>query len=119
MSSGSVTGSYVIQRFKYLVDLPEVATLVRGQHAKGAVHVVAESCIHGRLNSHLIDGQARGTADRLRKLRLLVFKRIPSRVEIVPLRHQWREHFEPQPVWRLQMLDKQSRERSGPQPAVR
>ena len=108
----------VVKRLEDLFDLPEMAALMRRQHAKGAVHVVAEAGIHGRLNSHLINGKASRRPYGFRKLSLRFFKRTPGRIEVVLTRDQRREHFEPQPVRRLQIPDEQARESAGPQRSV-
>jgi hypothetical protein len=57
LNSGSAE-VWFAESLQDLVDLPEMSALVRRQHAKRAIHVVAEAGIHRRLNLHLVDGQA-------------------------------------------------------------
>ena len=56
LNSGSVAGWCAVKRLQDLLDLPEVAAFVRGQHAQRVIYVVAEAGIYQRLNFHLIDG---------------------------------------------------------------
>ena len=55
--SGRAIGFSATRRLQYLFDLPEMAALMGGQHAKGAEHVVTEAGIDGRLNTHFIEGK--------------------------------------------------------------
>ena len=93
--------------FKYLLDLPEMAALVRGQHTKCAIDVVAEASIDRRFDLHLVNRKASCGFNGLRQLDLRLQEGIPRSIKVTLTRNQRSEHFEPKPVWWLQITDEQ------------
>ena len=85
---GGFAEGQAVECLKDLFHLPQVPTLMRRQHAKRAIHVVAEPRIHGRFDSHLINGKADRRLYGSVKLGLRRFERIPRGIEVVLTRNQ-------------------------------
>ena len=117
-SLGCFTCGGAVQSLKYLFDLPQMAALVRRQHAKRAVDVVSETSIYRRLHPDSVNCKTSRGPYRFRKLGLRLFERTPSGIEVVLTRDKGRKNFESQPVRGLQIPDEQPGESSSPQRSV-